>query len=352
MKIFFQNKGAPEKYAIWALTPKGAELARMLNEKFPGSECFLPLHMITKEGTCNGFDKFKSELTSVFNQFHGHIFIMATGIVIRLIASLIKKKTTDPGVIVMDEKGRHVISLLSGHIGGANRLACEIAKIVNGDPVITTATDINHLTGIDSFAHEAGLFIENPAAIKKVNMAIVEDKEINVHDPYNILSDCFNNITSWDKHGGRLPGIYISDEVIPMPQDEALILRPCILVVGIGCRRGIEKDALMDFLFKVFKTAGLSLNSIQKFATIDLKQDEEGLLSLARGLKKPIVFYSPDELSSVHGVKTPSEIVKHYTGVKSVCEAAALFAANTTQMIVEKQVTKDITIAIARTGFM
>lgn len=352
MKTFFQNKGISEKYAIWALTLKGAELAGMLNKKLLGSECFLPSHMIIKEGTCRGFDKFKSELTSVFNQFQGHIFIMATGIVVRVIASLIKDKTTDPALIVMDEKGHHVISLLSGHIGGANRLACKIARIVNGDPVITTATDINHLTGIDSFAHETGLFIENPAAIKKVNMAIVANKEINVHDPYNLLSDCFNNIIPWDEQGRILPGIYISDKMGPMAQDETLILRPCILVVGIGCRQGVKKDSLMDFLFKVFKTAGLSLNSIQKFTTIDLKQDEEGLLSLARGLNKPIVFYSPDELSMVPGVKTPSEIVKHYTGVKSVCEAAALLAANTTQVIVKKQMTKDITIAVARTGFM
>jgi len=352
MKILFQHKGITEKYAVWALTPRGAELAKMLSRELLSSECFLPSHMITKESGCKSFDKFKSELTSVFNMFHGHIFIMATGIVVRVIASLVKDKTTDPAVIVMDEKGKHVISLLSGHIGGANRLACEIAKIVNGDPVITTATDVNNFTGIDSFAKDKGLFIENPKAIKKINMAIVENKEINVHDPYKILSDGFKNIIPWDKKGYALAGIYISDEINDMTRDEVLILRPEILVVGIGCNRGTKKDALIDFLLKVFKIAGLSLNSIQKFATIDLKQDEEGLLSIARELNKPIVFYSPDELSSVKGIKTPSQIVKNYTGVKSVCEAAALLAAKTSQMIVKKQVAKDTTIAIARTDFM
>jgi len=118
----------------------------------------------------------------------GHIFIMSTGIVIRIIAPLIRHKTKDPAVVVVDEKGLHAISLLYGHIGGANELTLKIAGITGADPVITTATDINKIPAIDLLACKKGLVIENPGAIKNVSMALLSGRKIILHDPYQYLT--------------------------------------------------------------------------------------------------------------------------------------------------------------------
>jgi cobalt-precorrin 5A hydrolase len=132
-------------------------------------------------------------LKKKIRQYTGHIFIMSTGIVVRVIAPLIRHKTEDPAVVVVDDRGMHAISLLSGHLGGANELAQKIAGIIGAKPVITTATDVNLVPAIDVLAKEKSLFIENPEAIKTVNMALLRGDKIHVHDPFSFLANCLPN---------------------------------------------------------------------------------------------------------------------------------------------------------------
>ena len=299
-----------------------------------------------------------------FHQYSGHIFIMSTGIVVRLIAQLIKHKTEDPAVVVVDDGGHHAISLLSGHLGGANDLTRQIAGIIGARPVITTATDVNQLPAIDVLAKEKKLFIENPAAIKIVNMALLRGEQIDVHDPFNFLKESLPNANPRMFRGLKnpisdghqdpeivsLPGVYIDDVNVNLPP-QVLILRPLSLVAGIGCNRNTETAEIKKLLQEVLAAGNLAASSLKCLASIDVKADEDGLIALAHDLDLPLVFLKRQELNQVQNIENPSAIVEKHVGVKSVCEAAAILAARNGTLVVPKQTTRNVTVAIARIGF-
>ena len=299
-----------------------------------------------------------------FHHYAGHVFIMSTGIVVRVIAPLIKDKTKDPAVVVVDDGGHYAISLLSGHLGGANELTQNIADIIGARPVITTATDVNRLPAIDVLAKENKLTIENPAAIKTVNMAILKSEKIYVHDPFDFLQDSLPKaeplILEALKTGiGKSrqeydftydPGVFVDDIQLDLP-GSTLVLRPASLVAGIGCNRNTATDEIKSLLEAVLATAGLSLLSLKCLASIDVKSDEDGLIALSRILDLPLLFFKRQELNRVINIENPSAVVEKHVGVKSVCEAAAILAARNGTLIVPKQKTKNVTVAIARIDF-
>lgn len=181
------------KTAVWVLTRGGLTLSKKLKQKKIEAVFFVS-------------DRFENEICDVpfsslrecvgknFSRYPRHLFIMATGIVIRVIADLISHKTVDPAVVSMDDTGRYVISLLSGHLGGANRLAREIAGLTGAEPVLSTATDVNQVPAIDMIAQEKGLKIENPEMIKKINMAFLEKEKVCFHDPFGLFSDLSDSL--------------------------------------------------------------------------------------------------------------------------------------------------------------
>lgn len=182
-----------QKIAIFALTQAGSEIAAKLAEKIPGSMVIIPEKLrgaIEVKDSMQFFAKgtFSQVLTEKWNKYSGHIFVMATGIVVRQIAKLLYDKTRDPAVVVCDEKGEYVISLLSGHIGGANRLAQFAAEILDGNAVITTATDVQGLMAFDEMAAVYGWGIANPAEIKVLNTMLLEGRKIAVFISDSIYS--------------------------------------------------------------------------------------------------------------------------------------------------------------------
>jgi cobalt-precorrin 5A hydrolase len=288
-----------------------------------------------------------------FNRYPRHLFIMATGIVIRMIAGHIRHKTVDPAVVSMDDAGQYVISLLSGHLGGANQLALEIADLTGAKAVISTATDANQVPAIDMLAQEKGLRIENPQMIKRINMAFLDKEKIWCHDPFRLLPDLSHDAGRvLDKENRRCDyGVVIDDCINDDPihdDDHCLKLRPASLCVGIGCNRGPRASEILGLLTDVFSQSSLSLLSVRNIATIDIKRDEQGILRAAASLEVPIVFFENQELDAVKNVKNTSQLVKKHTGAKSVCEAAAILAAANGKLIVEKQKTKNVTLAVAR----
>jgi len=341
--------------AVWAITPNGLALGKKICLGVSGSILFVS-EAIEKEIQPNlepgvpgvsTFKKLSTELTLQFFQFSAHIFIFSAGIAVRMIAPLIQSKITDPGVVVVDDRGIHVISLLSGHLGGANGLTQKIATLIDARPVVTTATDINNLPSIDMLARESHLYIENPGAIKHVNMSFLKHKIMDVYDPLNCIRT-------------KIPERFIGRQVIPVKGTgvictwaiikvprETLVLRPRVLSVGIGCNRNTSLEVIHDFLNEVFVREGLSLNSVFTLATTEVKQDEKGLLSLASRLELPLKFYDKNQLNSVDTIETPSKMVEKHLGVKSVCEAAAILAADRGRLIVTKKKNQDVTIAVA-----
>ena len=186
-------KAKHHRLAIWAVTPNGARLADRMAADMPDADVFVSQNLDPENAAINRFARLSVSVTEKFDHYGGHIFIMATGIVVRVLAPLIQDKTSDPAVVVVDELGKNAISLLSGHIGGSNELTVEVARILEANPVITTATDINRVPAIDVLARENGLAIENPGAIKNINMALVKKEPVGVYDRHKFLEKILLN---------------------------------------------------------------------------------------------------------------------------------------------------------------
>ena len=362
--------------AIWAITPGGLIHGKKLLEGLPGSHLFISsaiadawslseiLEARDGERPCfTLFDKLGSALAAEFAHFSAHICIFSTGIAVRLLAPMIQSKLKDPAVVVMDDCARHAISLISGHLGGANELVSVVSAITDADPVITTATDVNGLPSIDMIAKRAHLVIENPEMIKTVNMAFLKKRKIGIIDPDDLITSQIPmqfrtspkivqpNTPSlfMDEGIENEPTVWVccSDQIIPVPR-ETLILRPPILVAGMGCNRNTSMDELMNFLLTTLKEEHLSIHSLTAIATTTVKANEAGLLEMAKILNKTILFYEKDELNSVETIQNPSKMVEKHLGVKSVCEAAAILATQNGELILPKIKKGNATLAIAK----
>ncbi|MBW1745147.1 MAG: precorrin-4 C(11)-methyltransferase [Deltaproteobacteria bacterium] len=352
------RKKKNDKIALWAITPKSALLARKIAESLPDAKLHLSADLNIDDISASYFERLSDAIASNFHAYTGHVFIMSTGIVVRLIASCIRSKTTDPAVVVVDEIGRHAVSLLSGHLGGANSFAIKVAGLIGAEPVITTATDVNQVPAIDVLAKHHNLFIENPEAIKNINMAFITGKKFYLHDPYKLLR---NNISPshifTDSKKEQItenedtPGVFIDDALADFSKN-MLILRPGSLVAGIGCNRNTTMKEIKKFFKEVLEESKLAIASVIRIATINLKADELGLIAFAEELKLPISFYDKEELNQADGIKSPSDMVEKHTGVKSVCEAAAILASKNGELIVPKHSTRNVTVAIARIPFI
>jgi cobalt-precorrin 5A hydrolase len=352
------------KLAIWAITPHGVALAERLADSLTGGDVYVRYNLADDKFSHILFNRLSTILPEKFHQYSGHIFIMSTGIVVRVIAPLLQDKTKDPAVVVVDDLGKNAISLVAGHIGGANELTTIAARIIKANPVITTATDIHKVPAIDVLAMEIGLNIENPEAIKTVNMALLKREKVGVHDPYNFLTKklpnfepttfkkfmCNNRKITQQSEIKINSFVYIDDVINELPS-RVLILRPPSLVAGIGCNRGTDSEEICAHFKQVVKTHGLASTSLTCLASIDVKEDEPGLIAAAESLGLPLVFFNREELNQVKGIKNPSAVVEKHVGVKSVCEAAAIQAAQNGTLIVPKQTVPNVTLAIARINF-
>ena len=276
----------------------------------------------------------------LFRSHSALIFVGSVGIAVREIAPHLRSKATDPAVISLDELGRFVIPILSGHIGGANALAARLAQGLGATPVITTATDIQHRFSVDAWAARNGYQISSLAAAKAVSAAILEgDVPICADFP---LPEILPPGTCPGRTGPI--GIYIGYRR-DNPFDQTLHLLPKVLHLGIGCRRGISKEAVARAVTTVLEEQGIYPAAIGCAASIDLKAREPGLLDYCREMGLPIRFYPAQTLQAVPGCFPASEFVKSVTGVDNVCQRAALVGAEKT--IVEKCAIDGVTVSLA-----
>lgn len=235
-----------------------------------------------------------------FDEADALLFIGACGIAVRAIAPHIGDKATDPAVVVMDEAGRHVIPLLSGHIGGANALAVKIAALTGAEPVITTATDVRGVPAIDSWAVDNDCAIENPAAIKAVSSAAL---------------------------AGRPVGVAITERQLKPPFPVTLFLRPRTLCLGVGCKKGIDSGAFEKAALAFLNGCKVSLLSVKAVATIDIKKDEGAINAFCEKYHLQLLTYDAPALRAVEGTFSHSDFVEKTAGVGNVCERAAVKAS-------------------------
>ena len=323
------------KLAVWTVT-RGAGLNGVeIKNKIEGIDVFT----LSKFKIDNSIqmENFTEELNEAFNKYDGHIFIMATGIVIRKIASLIKSKDVDPAVVVIDEGMNFVISLLSGHLGGANDLTQNLHEIFGLVPIITTSSDVTGKIAVDTLSQKLKCNLKSLEAAKKVTSLIVDGKNVELSLPKNICNE-------------NPEGVMVISNKENL---EVVHLYPENLVIGIGSRRGIEKEKVYEFLIETLEKHNLSLKSIKHFATVDLKADEKGIIETARELGKELKIVSREEILTVEDMFHGSEFVKKEIGVKAVSEPCAYLTSSKDGKFIEIKAKKDgMTISIYEERFI
>ena len=277
------------------------------------------------------------------------VFIGAMGIAVRAIAPFVKTKTKDPAVIVVDELGHFSIPVLSGHIGGANEMAVKIADVLGAVPVITTATDINNVFAIDTWAKTQNLRILNPECIKLVSSKLLKGKTIHVKSSYPIGGKLPENIQINDlKDLGDYDVIITHDneDIEKINNENILFLIPAIITVGIGCRRGIEFEIIEKSVLNALNKENCHILSLKAISSIDKKANENGILEFAEKYGLPFNTYSADELNRLEGDFTKSDFVKSVVSVDNVCERSAI-AESRGELIRRKDAGNGVTVALA-----
>lgn len=343
----------PPSIRIVALTPQGSALARRLCRDLPGARCWLPPGLAGEDPEVRAFEHLAPVFREAFERRENLVCIMAAGIVVRSIAPFLKGKDSDPAVVVVDEAGEFAVSLLSGHLGGANELARQVAQILGGTPVITTATDVQKLPALDSLAAARGWAIDNLAAVRQVHMALLSGRQVRLVDPDGYLTDLigenpglFASENDLDAAlTGEGPGVYVGFRERAWPPGW-LVLRPLNLVAGMGCHKGTSAQEIIAFIQETFRKAGLSLASLKALATIEVKKEEPGLRQAAESLGVEFIWFTKDELQQIT-VPHPSPQAARHVGVASVSEAAALKAGGG-DLVLGKVKGANATLAVAR----
>lgn len=348
------------RVAVIAITQGGARLGQRLRESITGSELYVSRRYAGKAGKeCSSFEPsaLKTLIAPIWKSCDGLVFIMATGIVVRLIAPLLESKESDPAVVVMDDAGKFAISLLSGHLGGANELAERCAFAVGARSVITTATDANDLPSFDMLAKEQGWLIDDIRQVKHLNTLLLDNREIAVVDPGGTTRNWLHGrgrVKFYDTFAEAVDSqadgfLFVTNcELSPQTTpDRLLLLRPRNLVIGIGCNRGTPADEIAAFVAGHLKRMFLSPKSIHSIASAAVKRDEPGLLEYAARLAVPLQFYESDELNRIGFPSPPSAHVMAAVGAAGVAEPAAILAANGGPLLLKKVKSENVTLAVA-----
>ncbi|MCF0248451.1 MAG: cobalt-precorrin 5A hydrolase [Synergistes sp.] len=302
-----------------AFSQKGAELALKIAKTFDGTAWSTDNYA---KGDVKPFGASLGEWTKAhFDETDALVFVSSCGIAVRAIAPCLKSKATDPAVVVVDERGLSAISLLSGHIGGANDLALQVAEVTGARPVITTATDVNGITAPDSWAVKNNCTIENLKAAKQVAAELLAGHEV---------------------------GVAVTDELQPAPYPVTLWLRPRDLFLGVGCKRGTDPALLRERFEEFMKESGFSPLSVASVASVAQKRDEAAIIELADSLGVPFETFTAEELAALPGDFTPSAAPLAAVGVDNVCERSAFAASRGGFMVRLKKKYPGITFALAR----
>lgn len=343
------------KLKMISFTKKGMELSQRIYKSMPEAEISLFTKCSFYENQEVYVEEPLGEWTQKQFETKGNLlFIGACGIAVRAIAPSVKSKLCDSGVLVMDELGNYVIPILSGHVGGANELAEQIAEKTGALAVITTATDLNKTFAVDLFAKKNHLTIWNKEGIAKVSAKVLAGELVTCAVAPEYLDEQHRNVPKEMKLMEFPPrgkvDVLIGSAPGNSPWEEAsLYLVPQEYVIGVGCKKGKEWGAMEQFLKTQLRDAGVSIAQIEKIGSIDLKAEEPCLLQWSQKWNIPFETYSGEMLKQVEGTFTSSAFVEAKTGVDNVCERAALLGCGTEGVLVYPKHAEDgMTIAIAK----
>jgi cobalt-precorrin 5A hydrolase len=325
--------------AVFAFTGPGKALKRKLGELLEQRG-----HRILEDAESGALAE---KARQAFREGDALVFIGACGIAVRAIAPLLQSKEQDPAVVVIDEQAQWVISLLSGHIGGANALTRELAALLGAQEIITTATDINHVFAVDTWARRNGLFIESMQKAKMVSVRLLGGETIPLASDWPIAGPIPKGITVTDGSCESPFGIVVTIRL----RDEGpgcgwLRLTPPCVCLGIGCRKGASAEAIESAVEETLNRNRIDPNSVAAVGTIDIKRQEPGLVQLCERRGWAFYTYSAEQLMAASGNFSASAFVEAVTGADNVCERAA-FLASRGVMLIPKSVYQGVTIAAA-----
>jgi len=356
----------PRGIVIVAITRRGVETALKIKQALDSAglenSIFAP-KKYSQSGVFVLGGKVGEFIKEKYDKRDAIVAVMATGITIRSIAPYIESKLSDPAIIGVDAAGKFVISLLSGHYGGANELTKIIAKGIEATPVITTASDSMEKQSVDELAKLLHLTIENPKSLAPVNAAIVNDEHVvlvlvgNVKIPTETVigfeikradtqEEAVQIINGYDA------GAIVTKESLKIEgcSKPFTLLRARNIIVGLGCRKDSTCDQLIETINTALKTVGLPAGRIDGFASVDIKKDSAAMLNAAKMFKVPFEFLSVEALRNLNhpDLSPDSKLVQEKIGVGGVCERAALIiAGKNSKLILKKTKQNKTTIAIA-----
>lgn len=297
----------------------------------------------------------------LWGKYDSFVFIMAVGIVVRLIAPLLRSKWEDPGVVVLDEGGHYAVSLVGGHWGGSNTLARQVAAVLGAEPVVTTATDVQGKPALDTVAKEWGMLPLPRERVKEANSALLAGERVVIYSEWNL--QITGELTGIEflplgRHTGELNHgfpVFVTSREHGQFGGQGVCLCPPSLSAGIGCKRGVTVEEVLYALKCALELSGRRQESLALLASHQVKEDEIGLQEAARRLKLSLAFYDTDILKEIHKQNpnlADSSFVRKQMGVGGVCETAALAAVPEGELVLSKTKVGRVTVALAEAGLL
>ncbi len=334
----------PVRWAYISLTSKGLSLCTKIQTHFAGD--ILTIEKRRNVHTTFSFDTLSEMIEYAFSHYDCLVFVMAAGIVVRTLAKLIKDKTQDPAVLVLDENGEYCVSLLSGHIGGANGYAREVAHVIGAQEVITTASDVAGKVAVDTLAMQMDCAVSDMNAAKDITAMIVNGEKVMVcglHPselPDGLVFDTIDNATDYDGV------ICFSDQKDMNAPVRFVQLIPRHIVVGMGCRKGTKTDAIRGFIREEIDKLGLRIEAVQKIVSVDVKSNEAGFIEAAEQLGVLFETISRGDIAKVEQRFTGSAFVRQTIGVSCVAQPCGYIAANGGDNLVDIRKKDGMTLSI------
>ena len=326
---------------IFTFTSVGEKLGEKISSLFVEAKCFR-----IKNG------ELTQRVKEAFFKFDFLLFVGSAGIAVRGISPFVKDKTSDPGVIVLDEKGKYIIPILSGHLGGANEFALSLAQLLGGQAILTTASDVNSIFAVDVFAKKNSLHISSMQKAKNFSALLLEKKSAEVFIPNAFASEIFfaEKIPSYISISDCKDFNENSAQVIISPQikkdfEPFLQLIPKCLILGIGSKYGVKKEDFSFALKTFLQSQAIPLEAIRIISSISLKSEEEAIVDFCKENKIQFKTFSKEELQNVSGEFLESDFVKKITGVGNVC-ARSVMAAGAKRLLLDKTVVQHVTFAL------
>jgi len=300
-----------------------------------------------REGCLRIQGGFKEFVGMVFKEYDVFIFVMAVGIVVRSIAPYLEHKAVDPAILVVDDKGQFIIPILSGHLGEANRHSLELAEKIGGQAIITTASDIRGLIAVDTLAMKYNLSIDSLMSAKEITAMILDGSDIGIISDIQIKEKLPENVFYIDETEiNDVDGIILIGMVKRVFFKPFVRLIPKKYTIGIGCKKGMPEAHIISKIEETFEELGLEIRAIERFATIDVKKDEEGILQAAKHYRSKLEIIEKEDILAVENKFLTSDFVKETVGVGAVAEPCGYLASNRGKCIMEKKAYDGLTLSI------